>query len=88
MAPTVRFSDYTDASQFPPPPGYARLVASSSKYGLTCYADARGVYAIGTARLAEVAESLTLKRPEEQVCPVGVGRYIACPFAGVGAGWG
>ena len=75
----MRFSDYADASEFPPPPGYARLVASSSKYGLTCYADARGLYAIATARLAEVAESLSLKRPDEQVCPVGPGRYIDCP---------
>ena len=54
---TVGFSLPGDAASFPPPPGYAKLVAASSLYGLTCFADHAGLCAIPTADLAEVTES-------------------------------
>ena len=66
---TVGFSDPDVAAEAPPPPGYATLVAVSSTYGLTCFADAAGLCAIATARLAEVTESLSGKLAREQIVP-------------------
>ena len=40
---TVSFSHPEEAADFPVPPGYARLVAVSSRYGLTVLADHAGL---------------------------------------------
>ena len=66
---TVSFSHPEEAADFPVPPGYARLVAVSSRYGLTVLADHAGLCVAHTARLAEVCESLKEKLPAEQIVP-------------------
>ena len=66
---TVSFGGDGDASALDPPPGHAKLVAASSKHGVVCYADARGVYAIETDVLCDVASALKEKVPAEQVVP-------------------
>lgn len=60
---TVGFSHPEEAADFPVPPGYAKLVAVSSLYGLTVFADHVGLCVAHTARLAEVCESLKEKLP-------------------------
>jgi|AntAceMinimDraft_12_1070368.scaffolds.fasta_scaffold91405_1 nuclear pore complex protein Nup214 len=65
---TLAFTDVAEAARdFPAPPGHAKLVATSSRYGLTCFADPRGLYAIPTAALAAMAEALAEKLAAEQV---------------------
>jgi hypothetical protein len=66
---TVGFSHPEEAADFPVPPGYAKLVAVSSRYGLTVFADHVGLCVAHTARLAEVCESLKEKLPAEQIVP-------------------
>jgi len=66
---TVSFSHPEEAADFPVPPGYARLVAVSSRFGLTVLADHAGLCVAATARLAEVCESLKEKLPAEQIVP-------------------
>ena len=66
---TVGFSHPEEAADFPVPPGYAKLVAVSSRYGLTVLADHVGLCVAATARLAEVCESLKEKLPAEQIVP-------------------
>ena len=78
---TVGFSLPGDAASFPPPPGYAKLVAASSLYGLTCFADHAGLCAIPTADLAEVTESLKEKLAHEQIVPADA--FCRTPMRGV-----
>ena len=66
---TVSFSHPEEAADFPVPPGYARLVAVSSRFGLTVLADHAGLCVAATARLAEVCESLKEMLPAEQIVP-------------------
>ena len=66
---TVGFSHPEEAAAFPVPPGYAKLVAVSSRYGLTLFADHAGLCVTNTSRLAQVTESLKEKLPAEQIVP-------------------
>ena len=80
---TLAFTDVDEAERgFQPPPGYAKLVAVSSRYGVTCYADPRGLYAIRTDKLASITESLKEKLAKDQVCPPDA--YSLTPIGGEG----
>ena len=76
---TLAFDDLDDCAAFPAPKGYARHVACSSKYGVTCFADGGGVRVIETAALVAHAASTKEKMPREQLCPPDAFATIAIP---------
>ena len=76
---TLAFDDLDDCAAFPAPKGYARHVACSSKYGVTCFADGGGVRVIETTALVAHAASTKEKMPREQLCPPDAFATIAIP---------
>ena len=76
---TLAFDNLDDCAAFPIPKGYAKHVACSSEYGVTCFADGGGVRVIATEALVTHADAVKEKLASEQLCPPDAFATVSFP---------